>query len=108
MKYFCTKAQIEGRGTLWHEFVSGDWDERFWGEDSLYLSDDLLTASGLKKLLRGNVEDYNYYGETDVYPEEWERVTQNAKGEAADIAAELADWAAAAFEKAGAFKILGI
>ncbi|MBQ9898295.1 MAG: hypothetical protein IJM44_02420 [Ruminococcus sp.] len=108
MRYFCTKDQIEGKGTLWHEFVSGEWDERFWGEDSLYLSDELLTGSGLKKLLRENVGDYDYYGETDVLPEEWEHVTQNAEGEAAEIAAELAEWAADAFEKADCFKILGI
>ena len=105
MKYFCTKEQIEGRGTCWHEFVRGVWDDRMWGEDSLYLSDDMLCSTGLGKLLRRFVEDYDRCGVSEVYPDEWDAA---AEGEAADAAAEIDGWAREAFAESGVFTILGI
>ena len=101
MKYFCTKNELDGTG--YHEFFAGQWDDRFWNEDSLYIDDQMFRDCGLRKALKNVIPDYSPYDTTEVFPDEWDQV----KGEC-EAASEADDWVQAAFAEHGMFTILGI
>ena len=111
MKFFCRND--ERSGTMYHEFYKGEWKDGYgcWHDGSLLLHDDLLTDSGLGSILRESVIDYCYYGDTLIFPEDWEEVCRRAKklgGMAAEMIAEAEPWVADAFGEHGCFTILGI
>ncbi len=106
MKYFCTKDELHG--TDCHEFFSGEWDGRFWNEDSLYIYDDILRESGLMALLKRIIPDYSQYDSTEIYPSDWEKLCEAADAAAAEVIEEAGDWTRSAFGAHGSFTILGI
>ena len=106
MKYFYHKEELSG--TDCHEFFSGEWDGRFWNEDSIYIYDEDFRSTGLRKLLSKVIEDYSPYDATEIFPDEWEKICELA-GPAADRALrEAGSWVEKAFEEHGMFTILGI
>lgn len=106
MKYFCTKDELHG--TDCHEFFSGEWDGRFWNEDSLYIYDDILRKSGLMALLKRIIPDYSQYDSTKIYPSDWEMLCEAANASAAEVLEEAKGWIHGAFSAHGSFTILGI
>lgn len=106
MRYFCTKDELHG--TDCHEFFPGQWDDRFWNDDSIYIYDDIFKDSGLRHLLRHVLPDYSPYDSTEVYPEDWEKIKENAKLNAAEAVKEADAWVQLAFTEHGMFTILGI
>ncbi len=108
MGYFHTKSEIEGRGTLWHEFFPGKWNENVWNEDSLYIHDDVMHDCGLTKLLRENVHGYDMYGVSTVRAADREKLFENAEGSALKALEEIDSWMRSALEKFGELTILGI
>lgn len=111
MKYFCRNG--ERSGTAYHELFKGEWHngDGFWCEGSLLIHDEILTDSGLDRILGDAAADYDYYGDTLFFPEDWEEVCRLARkqgGMAAEIVAEAEAWVTDVFEEHGCFTVLGI
>lgn len=106
MKYFCGKDELHG--TDCHEFFRGQWDGRFWNDDSLYIYDDTFRESGLRMLISMVIPDYSPYDTTEILPADWEQICKLAKGTAAETVGELEMWAESALKEHGMFTILGI
>lgn len=106
MKYFYKKNELHG--TDCHEFYFGKWNGQFWNEDSVYIYDEDFAITGLKNLLSRYVEDYSQYDATEIYPDDWKKICDNARLTARDAVKEAAFWVRRAFEEHGVFTILGI
>jgi hypothetical protein len=111
MRYFCHNG--ERSGTVYHEFFKGEWKDGdgFWNDGSICLHDDLFSGSGLEHILKETLSDYDGYGETLVYPEDWAEVCRLAAkqgGTVQEITDEAKLWTDDAFEECGCFTILGI
>lgn len=112
MKYFVKDEQREG--TCYHEFYKGKWDGKtFWKNDSICLHDDILCrVSAFEEALAAVLPAYNPFGETDVYPTQWEEIgrmiREKDNEEAVAVYLEADAWAREAFSAFGCFTILGI
>ena len=111
MKYFCRSS--ERSSTVYHEFFKGEHKDGdgSWNDSSICLHDDKMYESGLGKILKEAVSDYDSTGNTLIYPEDWEEVCRLAKkqgGTAQEITEEAALWVEDAFESCGSFTILGL
>lgn len=106
MKYFYRKNEL--RGTDCHEFFRGEWDGRFWNDDSIYIYDEDFRQTGLRHILGKVIADYSPYDATEIYPDEWEKICEMARLSAGDALKEVESWAERAFEEYGMFTILGI
>ena len=77
MKYFCTVS--EQKGTCYHEWQRGRWDEEtHWKEDSLLLHDDILVELNIGEFLAKMIPDYTDYGEFEVDVCQWEQIYNEA------------------------------
>lgn len=111
MKYFVRNN--ERRDTAYHEFFKGEWkdDDGFWHDGSVYLYDEFMSESGLGRILFDAVAEYDSYGMTLFFPEDWEEVCRLAEkrgGMAKEIVDEARLWTEDAFETCGCFTILGL
>lgn len=110
MKYFCMDK--DRKGTCYHEFYVGKWDEKtFWKEDSLLLHDDVLYNLKLDYLFREVEPAYDEYGETEINKTQWLQIVSKAMtmgGEIQEAISEADVWAKKVFETESVFTILGI
>ena len=111
MAYFVTLAQR--KGTCYHEFFRGKWDEEtFWREDSIYLDDDVLSENdAFADILDAAVPNWWPYGVTEITRAQWERVgqlAQQAGGHALEMFLEADAWAQPVLAQEGCFTILGV
>ena len=112
MKYFVTDEQREG--TCYHEFYKGKWDEKtFWKKDSLSLHDDILfRIDEFEKAIVRVIPGYDPFGETEVYPAQWEEIGRIIRKkdniEAIELYLEADTWAQDVFSSFECFTILGI
>lgn len=117
MKYLVDKAFVDASGGTWfHEFSKGRPDfandeDCFWRPDSVYMEDEVLSEIELDRLFAGAIDNYDYFGNTFVNPEQWERVCALAAergGEWSEAVHELAPWVEATLAECGAFTIIGM
>lgn len=106
MKYFYRKNELYG--TDCHEFFSGKWDGTFWNDNSVYIYDEDFRLTGLRQIIAKSVEDYSPYEDTEIYPENWEKICEAARLTACDALDEISHWVKKAFDEHGMFTILGI
>lgn len=111
MQYFC--LENERKGTCYHEFYRGNWNEMdFWNPNSLLLHDDLLEKTELHKAFTAVIPAYNYFGATKVTSTDWFLICEYAKTHlnkaAQDALDEIDPWIKDVFEKEGLFTLLGI
>lgn len=110
MKYFCCES--ERRGTCYHEFQKGKWDDKtFWKNDSLLLHDDILRKHKLYEIFLKVDSNYNDYGETEIDSEKWKEIRSLSNvigGEVKDIIDEANAWVDETLKAEGVFTILGI
>lgn len=106
MQYFCTKDELHG--TDCHEFFKGEWDQRFWNDESIYIYDDVFRDTGLRHTLSLSLPDYSPYDPTEIYPEDWDAIKKKAGPDATGALAEADEWVREAFKEYGMFTILGI
>ena len=110
LQYFCTEENR--KGTCYHEFQKGKWDEHtFWKNDSLLLSDDVLVELELGKLFRKSIQGYDPYGPVEVNKEQWLMLLEaaNQAGDAQmEALQEANEWAQECFATEEVFTILGI
>ena len=108
MKYFATLNEREG--TCYHEFQKGEWNDEFWFEDSIYLSDDFMSRD-LFELISACAPEYDPYGVTVITRRQWNDIctlAENHTPETAAIIAEANIWVQEIFKEYMVFSILGI
>ncbi len=106
MKYFYRRDELYG--TDCHEFFRGKWNGAFWNDSSVYIYDEDYRLTGLRRIIARSVEDYSPYEATEIYPEDWEKICENAKLTACDALNEISHWVSHSFDEFGMFTILGI
>ncbi|MBQ2887883.1 MAG: hypothetical protein IJE29_03035 [Firmicutes bacterium] len=109
MKYFCTND--ERHGSCYHELQIGRWDGTHWRDGSLFIHDDVLTATGLGKLLTQCLPHYAYYGPTVITVAEWQNICQTAARQGGKLPAVIAEadiWLRQNLGTADEFMLLGI
>lgn len=110
MKYFCTLSNR--RGTCYHEFYKGKWDNKtFWKSDSILLHDDTFIKLEIYKAFIAVIADYDPYGATQVNQSQWEDILDYASQldtEAKIALDEATIWVNQVFENEEVFTILGI
>lgn len=110
MKYFISNG--ERHGTVYHEFVQGEWDEEamvFWSDDSLYLHDNVMFE--FHKLFKAANVEFDHFGETVITLDDWNALVRCAGelgGEILELIEELKPWAEDNYSKHEIFTILGI
>lgn len=110
MKYFISNG--ERHGTVYHEFVQGEWDEEamiFWSDDSLYLYDTVMFE--LHQLFKAANVEFDRFGETVITLDDWNALVKRANelgGEILELIEELRPWAEENFRNNEIFTILGI
>lgn len=110
MKYFISNG--ERHGTVYHEFVQGEWDEEamiFWSDDSLYLHDNVMFE--LHKLFKAANVEFDRFDETVITLDDWNALVRCAGelgGEILELIEELKPWAEENFRNNEIFTILGI
>ncbi len=110
LQYFCRES--ERKGTCYHEFQKGKWDEHtFWKTDSLLLSDEVLVELKLSRLFKKAIEEYDAYGPVRVTKEQWaavSKLSETAGGKQWEAIREADVWVQNCFETEEVFYILGI
>lgn len=96
-------------GSCYFEFQRGKYEQKLWQENSIYVSAETFDEFNLKKLIRGVVPAFDYYGITEVTQDEFEEIAARAQDlPAKDVVDELTAWAERCFETEAVFTILGI
>ena len=112
MKYFINESERKERhSTCFIEFQKGKYDTECWKEDSLNMPDDLFCEMGMTKILDSVLDDFDYYGVTEVSLDRWEKlktVLAEKGGEYMELLAELEPWAEDNFKEYDAFNIWGM
>lgn len=113
MKYFISNG--ERHGTVYHEFVQGEWDEEamvFWSDDSLYLHDDVVCDLELyRKLFKPAGVKFDNCGINVITLDDWNVLVKQANetgGAVLEFIEELRPWAEENFRNNKTFTILGI
>lgn len=115
MKYFVDN--FERRGTCYHEFTRGKWDgATFWGEESVYLRDDIMSDLKLYELVFKPAFEsvggkFNRWGPNEVTREIWEAMLScaiDAGGEVQELFFEVTAFVEKGLDKDDVFSILGI
>lgn len=110
MRFFGVES--ERKGTCYHEFQKGKWDEKtVWKADSLLLDDDVLEELKLYELFQVANSNYNYYGVTQIAKDEWKLIRNVANmrgGNIKEAIDEVDIWVTETFKTEEEFTILGI
>ena len=111
MKYILDDVQRNATGsTCYFEFQKGKFRHKFWQKNSLYLHADTFDSLMLYELFSDSIEDFYYYGPTEVSKTEWEALVAKSKENEhwKVVIEELTPWAEECFTKHKHFTILGI
>ena len=111
MKFFVFDK--DRKGTCYHEFYKGKWDEKtFWKTDSISLDDNILCKHpGFVDAIIEIVPDYDPFGETEISLEQWIAIGNAIKQKdcsSIELYQEANKWLKKVFEEYGCFTILGI
>lgn len=108
MKYFV--HDNERKGTLYHEFLKGKWDEQtFWHPESISIHDDLLVNNDFTQAILSVIPSYHYYGETEIDKEQWTKIGKQIKDPMGkEIYDEASEWLETVWSEYGCFTILGV
>ncbi len=103
----------ECKGTCYHEFYKGKWEEEtFWSESSIYLNDDILQENRLLiKSFQKYLSNYSDTGETEINFELWVKIRNDIfqqNGKEVELVEELDTWLREAFKEYEVVTILGI
>ncbi len=114
MKYF---FPIKENMPACHKLCKGTFNEDDYGNDAKYedamcFDDYMMEDTLMYKAFREVLQDYDYYGITEVRPKEWalicKYVDANLGNEAKIAIAEIENWTKKVFEKHELFTIVGI
>lgn len=111
MKYFFDKVQRKATGsTCFFEFQKGEFRNKFWLKDSLFLHADTFDSLMLYELFSDSIEGFGYYAPTEVSVEQWETLVSKSKENELWEGAieELSPWIDECFSKYRCFTICGI
>ena len=112
MKYFITEAERkELHSTCLFEFQKGTYHDRDWCEESICLHADIFDELKLFELFHTALPHFDYYGRTEVHPENWEvllLLSHNYGDEKEAVILELESWVENCFKVENAFTICGI
>ena len=112
MNYFCTeKERKASHSTCYLEFQRGEYREKHWLEDSIFLNDDIFHELCLYRLFRKAISDFDHYGITEVDEKQWEILKTMALeqgGETKKAIEELSIWVSDCFKEEKIFTICGI
>lgn len=110
MEFFCYVN--DRKGTCYHEFYKGKWDNKtFWKSDSILLDDDILSELEIYKAFLAVIPDYDPYGITEVTQSQWKAILDYASKldtEALTALTEAIPWVNKVFKDEEVFTILGI
>ena len=101
----------EQGGTCYFEFQRGRYREKHWMKRSVYLHADLFDGLQLYDIFAAALPHFNYYGPTEVTPDQYEALKALALARGGEIAAlmeELDHWVRDCFQTENVFTICGI
>ena len=107
MKYCCT--ELERKGTCYHEFQKGKFNDSFWEKDSLLIHDDIFYILNLADLFYSVVPSYDESGETEITLNQWSEICLRASeigGEVKVAIKEVDSWVKTIFEAYDVFTII--
>ena len=109
MRFCRMKGQLAG--TCYFEFQKGWQRERFWKDDSLYLSDEDFDQLGLAVPFFRAIPGFDCCGPTLVSAAQWDKLLAESAGAAPDTREaleEIDEWARECFRQEPGFSVLGI
>jgi hypothetical protein len=109
MKYCCSNNQRTG--SCYFELQKGKFSDKWWLDDSLYLSADTFDSLSLHQLFTTAVPEFYYYGITEIDKEKWELIKLTADkigGEVKIVIDEICAWTALFSPGESVVTILGI
>jgi hypothetical protein len=83
------KQDITGHDVF--EFMRGRLDGTHWHEDSIYLTEETLAEAKLIDFFNLTLQNFNYYGPTEVSKNEWEVIKDSIKNSDIELAKQLVD-----------------
>lgn len=115
MTYFITnKQRLEMGGcTDFLEFFPGKRKENssFWNKKSILINEDVFDEIGLGSYFDQYLEDFDFYGFTEVSEEQWNKLVKNSNMLSKEVQCsiqEIDQWAQIVFEESDVFTIIGI
>lgn len=111
MNFFLNETERKASGsTCYFEFQNGQYRRKHWLKDSVCLHADQFAELHLYELFVKSVENFNYFGPTEVNRAQWNYLVKNAAANDgwSSIIAELTPWVERCFQKYTCFTICGI
>lgn len=112
MEYFVNLNDVRQIGsTLYFEFQEGTYKDECWLDSSIYISDEIWKQFYMTKFIGENVENFDYYGVTQINKEQWKKIVYNSQVEdcvCKDVIKEAIPWVNSCFENNEFFSIVGI
>jgi len=109
VRYCCDNNQRIG--SCYFEFQKGKFDDKFWLDSSLCISDDTFEDLGLYHIFTEVIPEFDYYGVTEISKEKWEllKLSANKYNTAVQtVIAEIDSWAQATLPDEKIITVLGI
>lgn len=98
-------------GTCYFEFQHGSFRHKYWQGRSVYMHADVFDELNLFELFTEAIPDFDYFGVTEVSPNQYDKLRVLARDRGGEIAAvfeELDGWVKNCFQTENVFSILGI
>ena len=111
MKYFVNYEEWKALGgTNYFEFQEGRFKNKFWLENSICIHMDVFDQLLLDDLFYFSLGAFDYFGETDINKEQWQKIVEKSKeNELWQIAVEeMIPWVEKCFIRHKYFSIVGV
>ena len=111
MKYFVNYEEWKALGgTNYFEFQQGRFKNKFWLENSICIHMDVFDQLLLDDLFYFSLGAVDYFGETDINKEQWQKIVEKSKeNELWQIAVEeMTPWVEKCFVRHKYFSIVGV
>lgn len=111
MKYFIREEERKALGgTCYYEFQKGEFQNKFWLNDSICLHAEVFDTLLLSHLISDSIENFNYFGPTEINKEQWDSIIMNSESNEhwKSVVEELKPWVDECFTNHMCFTICGI
>ena len=99
------------KSTCYFEFQKGKYKDKCWKSDSVSIRDSVWDEYKLSDLFEKSVPDFDYFGTTEVHPEQWENILKicaKEKPKGACVIDDVREWVEECFKEFGCFTICGM
>ena len=112
MFFFITEEERKkSKSTCYFEFQKGKYHGKCWENGSVSIRDSLWDEYELSDLFEKAVPDFDYFGVTEISPEQWEnilKICEKEKPKGACVIDDVREWVEECFKEFGCFAICGM